>query len=444
MSGYRFPRVRYADADGVRIAYEVRGDGPIDVVRVPGSLSGLLATYLDPVAEAYADRLAGFSRLIDLDRRGTGLSDPLLIGALPPLEQRVADVLAVMDAVGSPSAVLSGAADGGQVAILCAAMHPDRVDALYLTNAWARFFRSDDYPSGLDPTLADRAAQRCKDQWGNLDDPWAIELAPSRRAEPGFAELLARVQQVSASPSVAAALTLNDNDVTDVLPLVQARTLVAYARDSRHIPAHARFLADHIPNAEVVGFPDGDVYFGTRMPDRSARLEEFVTGSRPTPVSDRVLATVLFTDIVASTQRVAELGDERWREELDRHDALVRDSLGQFRGREISTTGDGFFATFDGPARAIHCAQAIIDAARTVGLDVRAGIHTGECEVRGDDYGGIAVHVGARVAALAGADQVLTTSTVKDLVAGSGISFKDHGAHQLKGIPEPRHLYEVV
>jgi class 3 adenylate cyclase/pimeloyl-ACP methyl ester carboxylesterase len=444
MSGYRFPRVRYADADGVRIAYEVRGDGPIDVVRVPGSLSGLLATYLDPVAEAYADRLAGFSRLIDLDRRGTGLSDPLLIGALPPLEQRVADVLAVMDAVGSPSAVLSGAADGGQVAILCAAMHPDRVDALYLTNAWARFFRSDDYPSGLDPTLADRAAQRCKDQWGNLDDPWAIELAPSRRAEPGFAELLARVQQVSASPSVAAALTLNDNDVTDVLPLVQARTLVAYARDSRHIPAHARFLADHIPNAEVVGFPDGDVYFGARMPDRSARFEEFVTGSRPIPVSDRVLATVLFTDIVASTQRVAALGDKRWREELDRHDALVRDSLGQFRGREISTTGDGFFATFDGPARAIHCAQAIIDAARAVGLDVRAGIHTGECEVRGDGYGGIAVHVGARVAALAGADRVLTTSTVKDLVAGSGISFKDHGTHQLKGIPEPRHLYEVV
>jgi class 3 adenylate cyclase/pimeloyl-ACP methyl ester carboxylesterase len=444
MSGYRFPRVRYADADGARIAYEVRGDGPIDVVRVPGSLSGLRATYLDPVAEAYADRLAGFSRLIDLDRRGTGLSDPLLIGALPPLEQRVADVLAVMDAVGSRSAVLSGAADGGQVAILCAAMHPDRVDALYLTNAWARFFRSDDYPYGFDPALSDRAAQRCKDQWGNLDDPWAIELAPSRRAEPGFPELLARVQQVSATPSVAAALTLNGNDITDVLPLVQARTLVAYARDSRHIPAHARFLADHIPNAEVVGFPDGDVYFGARMPDRSARFEEFVTGSRPIPVSDRVLATVLFTDIVASTQRVAALGDKRWREELDRHDALVRDSLGQFRGREISTTGDGFFATFDGPARAIHCAQAIIDAARAVGLDVRAGIHTGECEVRGDGYGGIAVHVGARVAALAGADRVLTTSTVKDLVAGSGISFKDHGTHQLKGIPEPRHLYEVV
>jgi class 3 adenylate cyclase/pimeloyl-ACP methyl ester carboxylesterase len=445
MSGYRFPRVRYADADGVRIAYEVRGDGPIDVVRVPGSLSGLLATYLDPVAEAYADRLAGFSRLIDLDRRGTGLSDPLLVGALPPLEQRVADVLAVMDAVGSRSAVLSGAADGGQVAMLCAAMHPDRVDALYLTNAWARFFRSDDYPYGLDPTLSDRAAQRCKDQWGNLDDPWAMELAPSRRAEPGFPELLARVQQVSASPSTAAALTLNDNDVTDVLSLVQARTLVAYARDGGgDIPAHARFLAAHIPNAEVVGFPDGDVYFGTGMPDRSARLEEFVTGSRPTPVSDRVLATVLFTDIVASTQRAAELGDERWRKELDRHDALVRDRLGQFRGREISTTGDGFFATFDGPARAIHCAQAIINAARASGLDVRAGIHTGECEVRGNDYGGIAVHVGARVAALAGADQVLTTSTVKDLVAGSGIRFTDHGLHRLKGIPEPRHLYEVV
>jgi class 3 adenylate cyclase len=270
-------------------------------------------------------------------------------------------------------------------------------------------------------------------------------LAPSRRDEPGFLELLARVQQVSATPSVAAALVVNNNDVTDILPLVQARTLVTYARDAgQDIPAHARFLADHIPNAKLVGYPGGDVYFGTYAPERTARLEEFVTCSRPTPVGDRVLATILFTDIVASTPRLAEIGDERWRRELDRHDTLVRDCLDQFRGREISIAGDGFFATFDGPARAIRCAQAIIDAARTLGLDVRAGIHTGECEVRVNDYAGIAVHIGARVASLAGALQVLTTSTVKDLVAGSGITFTDHGIHELKGVPEPWHLYEVA
>src|SRR5262249_35259671 len=310
----------------------------------------------------------------------------------------------------------------------CAAMHPDRVDAVYLTNAWARFFCSEDYPYGLDPALADEAARGCKDQWGNLGDPWQIQLSPSRRNEPGFRELLARVQQVSASPSVAAALTLNHNDVTDVLPLVQARTLVTYARDAPHdIPAHARFLADRIPNAKLVGYPGGDVYFGARMPERTAVLEEFVTGSRPTAVSDRVLATVLFTDLVASTQRVAAIGDERWRKELDRHDTLVRDTLDQFHGREINTAGDGLFPTFDGPARAIRCAQEIIDAVRTMGLDVRAGIHTGECEARGNDYGGIAVHIGARVASLADAGQVLTTSTVKDLVAGSGIAFTNHG-----------------
>jgi class 3 adenylate cyclase len=324
-------------------------------------------------------------------------------------------------------------------------MHPSRVDALYLPNAWARLYRSEGYPYGLDPAVAGMAAQRCKDEWGNLDRPWGMPLSPSRRDEPGFSELLARVEQVSASPSVAATLNLNDGDVTDVLSLVQARTLVTYARDARrNIPSHARFLAEHIPHADLVGYPGGDIYFGhTAVDERAAVFEEFITGSRPTPLSDRVLATVLFTDIVSSTFRVAELGDERWRKELDRHDTLVRDYLDQFRGREVSTAGDSFFATFDGPARAIRCAQAIVDAAQTVGLDVRAGIHTGECEVRGGDLGGIAVHIGARVAALAHAGQVLTTSTVKDLVAGSGITFADHGVHELKGIPEPWHLYEI-
>jgi class 3 adenylate cyclase len=303
-----------------------------------------------------------------------------------------------------------------------------------------------EYPFGLDPALAVKAAQRCKEQWGDLEHPWGLGfVAPSRCDEPGFRELLARVEQVCASPCTAAALALNDADVTDVLPLVQARTLVTYPKDAaRDIPAHAHFLAQRIPNATLVALPGADIYIGPDTPERTALIEEFVTGSRPAVLSDRVLATVLFTDIVASTERLAEIGDERWRKELDRHDGLVRDNLSTFRGREINTAGDGFFATFDGPARAIRCAQAIIDAANTVGLNLRVGIHTGECEVRGNDYGGIAVHIGARVAALARADQVLTTSTVKDLVAGSGIPFKDYGVHELKGIPEPWRLYEVV
>jgi class 3 adenylate cyclase len=445
MTTYRFPRVQYADGDGVSIAYEVRGSAELDIVRVPASFLSLIANYLDPMAEAMLDRLERFARVINLDRRGTGLSDPLVVGATPPLEQRVTDVLAVMDAVGSRRASLFSGSDGGQVAILFAAMHPDRVDSLVLQNPYARFFRSGDYPFGLDPDLAEVAAQQCKKQWGNLSAPWGVDfVAPSRAGDPGFREVLARTQQVSASPSVAAALAMSDADVTDVLPLVQARTLVTYSVDARrNVPEHARFVAERIPDARLTAISSADLYLGASWEERSAVVEEFLTGARPTSVSDRLLATVLFTDIVGSTEHVARLGDREWRGQLDRHDALVRENLRLFRGREISTAGDGFFATFDGPARAIQCAQAIIDEARALGIDVRAGVHTGECEVRGDDLGGIAVHIGARVAALAAAGEVLATSTVKDLVAGSGIAFEDYGIQELKGIPDARQLYRV-
>jgi class 3 adenylate cyclase len=446
MARYRFPMVRYADADGVSVAYEVRGEGPVDLVRVPGSFGGLLATYLDPIAEEQVDAYARFSRVIALDRRGTGLSDPLLVGAVPPLEQRVADVIAVLDAIGSDRAALTSGADGCQVSIMCAAMHPDRIDALILSNGFARFFRSDDYPYGLDPALAPLARQRCREEWGNLDHPWsAAVVAPSRTSDPNFPGVLARVQQVCATPATAGALSIPDSDVTDVLPLVQCPTLVVYPADAgRDYPAHAQFLAGRIPNARLASVTGADIYYGVTTPERTVLIEEFVTGSRRTSARERVLATVLFTDIVASTERAAQIGDAKWREELDRHDAVVRDELARFRGREISTAGDSFFATFDGPARAVNCARAIIDAAARFGLDIRAGVHTGECEVRGDDFGGIAVHIGARVAGLAGGGQVLTTSTVKDLVAGADITFADRGTHQLKGIPDPWHLYEVI
>ena len=437
MSRYSFPRVRYADADGVSIAYEVRGDGAIDQVRVPGSFAGVLAVHLDPIVEAQSDRYASFSRLISLDRRGTGLSDPLVAGAVSPLEQRVSDVIAVMDAVESRRAVLNAGSDGCQVAILTAAMYPDRVDALILQNGFARFFRSDDYPFGLDPKLASVAAQRCREQWGDLDNPWGLDVvAPSRRTEPGFRELLARVQQVCASRAVAGAIAVPNGDVSDALPLVQAPTLVVYPADAgRDLPGHARFLAERIPNARLVSVPGADIYFGANMEERTALVEEFLTGARPAPVTDRVLATVLFTDIVSSTEQLAELGDQEWRAQLDRHDAMVRTQLERFRGREINTAGDGFFATFDGPARAVRCAQAISDAALPLGIDIRAGVHAGECEVRGDDYTGIAVHIGARVCALAQAGEVFATSTVRDLVGGSGITFTDRGRHALKGVP---------
>jgi class 3 adenylate cyclase len=375
-----------------------------------------------------------------------GLSDPLLAGAVPPLEQRVADLLAVLDAVHSSSAALYGSSDGGHVALLFAAMHPDRVDAIILSGTWARFYRADDYPFGLDLVDARSDAARMGAQWGNIDEPWGFDaIAPSRRTEPGYRELLARVQQVSASPAAAVAIMLNRGDVRDVLPLVQAPTLVMRPAEATPDTAgHAQFLAEHIPNARLATLPGTDLYLGDNSFERTALIEEFLTGARPALVNDRVLATVMFTDIVASTERVAKIGDRNWSDQLDRHDALVRAQLDAYRGREISTAGDSFFAVFDGPARAIRCAQTIINDAKAHGIEVRAGVHTGECEIRGDDYAGIAVHIGARVAALADACTVLTTNTVKDLVAGSGITFTDRGTHTLKGVPGPMHLYQAT
>jgi class 3 adenylate cyclase len=443
-----WPRVRYADADGVSVAYEMRGDGPIDLVIVGGLMGSLVAKRLDPRVDAHLDRWAAFSRLICFDRRGQGLSDPVVSGPTPPLEQQVADIVAVMDDAGWRRAALFGGGDGGQVAILFAAMHPNRVRSLVLSNAFARAFRTEGYPIGASPVDRDVLARQMRAQWGDVENPWGLRMyAGNRLGEPGFRETFACVQQASASraAAVAAAVSVLDSDVRDVLPLVQAPTLVSVAVDaSREQREQAQFLVDHIPGARLVSFNATDSYVPEFSAEDWALYEEFLTGARSEPAIDRVLATVLFTDIVASTEQLAAVGDRRWREQLDRHDALVREFLEQFRGREIETAGDSFFATFDGPARAIRCAKAVIDGARSLGLDLRAGIHTGECEVRGDGFGGIAVHIGARVAALAGAGKVLTTSTVKDLVSGSGITFADHGTHTLKGVPEPWHLYEVT
>ncbi len=439
-----FPDVRYADADGVSIAYSVRGDGPLDLVLVPGNLAGILTCTVDPEAERHFANLARFARVIQLDRRGLGMSDPIVAGGAPPLEQQVADVVAVMDAVGSQRAALSGSADGGMVAMLFAAMYPERVSALLLHSAWARANEGfDGSPEEIELARA-RRSQQIRSQWGDLDNPWGLRwLAPSRLADPEFPRILARVQQVNGSrAAIAQTMNASDSDVSAVLPLIQAPTLVKCQAEcpvrlaGLRIPEHAKFLAEHIPNARLSQTPGTDMYFGANSTAAARQDEEFLTGTRAVPVTDRVLATVLFTDIVGSTEQLAALGDQAWHARLDRHDALVRAQLERFRGREVKNTGDGFFATFDGPARAVHCAQSIVDSARALDIDVRAGVHVGECEVRDGDFTGIAVHIGARVCGLAGGGEVLATSTVRDLVAGSGITFADRGRHTLKGIPD--------
>ena len=432
---YEFPEVRYTDIDGVAIAYEVRGDGAIDVLVVPGTLTGLLASAVDPTLQAHFDQLASFARVIRFDRRGTGLSDPLVAGGAPALEQQVADIIAVMDKIGSERAALYGHANGGQVAVLFAAMHPERVRALVLRSAWARFFRASDYPYGPDPEVQESLENATRERWGDPDRPWGLEsIAPSRLDEPDFAKVLARVQQVSATKAAATTPAGFASDVRETLTLVQAPTLVLCAKDSETL-GHSQYLAEHIPNARLTTGPGADTYLGVHSPETAAAIEEFLTGTRPVPLNDRVLATVLFTDIVGSTERLAEHGDQHWRTQLDRHDHMVRSQLDRFRGRELNTTGDGFFATFDGPARAVQCAQAIIDGAHALGIGVRAGVHTGECERRGEDLAGIAIHIGARLTSLAQAREVLVTATVRDLVAGSGINFVDRGRHALKGVP---------
>jgi len=434
-----FPSVRYADADGVSIAYEARGDGPIDLVRVPGTMTSLVASFLDPVVGEHYDHLARFSRLIRLDKRGTGLSDPVLQGGAPLLEQQVEDVLAVMTAVGSQRAALYAGADGSPVAILFAAMYPDRVTALVLNSPWARRFGRPGHPIVQRPSVDDRASfsRALRDGWGDLDNPIGLDvLAPSRRDEPGFAQLLARVQQVSASKATVIQAWAAEIDISSVLPLVSAPTLVmCAAKDAADGLAQARLVVEGMPNARLATYPGADTYFGVHTHEIGAMIEEFLTGARPVRPSDRILTTVLFTDIVASTSQLAAIGDDNWRVQLDRHDAIVRDMLRRFRGREISTAGDGFFATFDGPARAIDCAREIARAARTLAMEVRSGVHVGECVKRGDDLTGIAVHIGARLCELAAPGEVLVTSVVRDLAGGSEITFVERGSHQLKGVP---------
>jgi class 3 adenylate cyclase len=434
---------RYARSGDTSVAYQVLGHGPVDLVYVPGFLSHVEWNWQYPPIARFLERLASFARLIVLDKRGTGLSDP--VEGVQTLEERMDDVRAVMDAVGSERAALLGVAEGGPLCLLFAATYPERTSALVLYACLAKFTQDHEYPWGWTPAGIQIYLTAGEEEWGT--GVGAEYLAPSLGADEAYRSWFARLLRLSASPRMALALLRMNTeiDVRAVLPSVRAPTLVVHRTGDLFVaPGHSGYLARHIPGAQRVELPGDDHWpWAGDAEAVLGPLQEFVTGVRFAPEVDRVLTTVLFTDIVASTERAAELGDRRWRDILESHRLLVRRELVRFRGREIETIGDGFFLSFDGPARAIRCAGAAAEAVRPLGIELRAGIHTGECEVLGDQLAGIAVHIGARVAALAAPGEVLVSRTVKDLVAGSGIELQDRGAHALKGIPDEQQLFAV-
>jgi len=429
-------RTRYARSGDLHIAYQAVGEGP-DLLLMPGWVSHCEANWQEPMIARFFDRLASFSRLILVDKRGTGLSDPHPGGSAASLEERIDDVRAVLDAVGSERAYLFGISEGGPMNILLAASYPERTAGLILLGTYARLVRDDDYPAGTDPALLEPFLERIRAGWGEGTGTSAI--APSHADDPAFRAAFGRFQRHGASPGMAVSLLrLNAAiDVRHALHAVRVPTLVLHRRDDRFVPATlGRYLADHIPGARYVELPGGDhLYFANDPTPILDEVEEFVTGRPVTAEPDRVLATILLSDLVDSTAHATTLGDRRWRDLLDQHDDLVRREIERARGRFVKSTGDGTLATFDGPARAVRCAQAIVAGIRTLGMETRIGLHTGECELRGDDVGGIAVHIAARVAALAGPGEVLCSGTVRDLVAGSGLDFEPRGRRELKGVP---------
>jgi class 3 adenylate cyclase len=435
------PDIQYAVNGDVHLAYQTAGTGPPDVVFIWGPFSNIEVVWEHPPARRFLERLASIGRLIHFDRRGTGLSDRAV--SLPTLEDQMDDVVAVLDAVGAEKAVLMGGGDAAMMTILFAATHPERTSALILSGARIRVTASEDFPWAFSEKRWEEITDLITDQWGAGISQ--IAAAPSSLGDERAHQFWAHLERQSLGPGDVARMfdVLAHTDVRPVLPTIQVPTLVLHRTGDIFSPIEqSRYLAAHIPGARFVELPgedhagwEGDASQG------NDEIEEFLTGHRPVHEPDRVLATVLFTDIVGSTDRARELGDRKWRELLDRHDDLARDQLDRHQGRLVKTTGDGLLATFDGPARAIRCASRLRDV---LPVPIRAGLHTGEVELRGDDVGGIAVHIGARVAAIAGAGEVLVSRTVRDLVAGSGIAFEDRGTHTLKGVPDGWQLYAVT
>jgi class 3 adenylate cyclase len=437
------PKTRYARSGDVSIAYQVIGDGPMDLIYVPGFVSHVELTWEVPAAVRMIERLASFARLITFDKRGSGLSDPV-VGA-PTLEERMDDVRAVMEAAGSEHAAVLGVSEGVPMSILFAATHPELTTGLVLYGGMARSTWAPDYPWA---TPADALLESSAEMAPYLYDGAVIEImAPSLADDPQAREIFARFQRYAATPAMLAQnfLMFLDIDVRAVLPTIDVPTMVLHRRGDRAVNRHgAEWMATQIPGATYVELPGIDhALFAGDTDAAIDEIEEFLTGARRATEIDRVLATVMFTDIVDSTRRAAAMGDRQWRDLLDAQNDAIRRELARFRGHEVKTLGDGMLATFDGPARAIRCALAVTEAVRPLGIDVRVGLHTGEVELVGDDVAGIAVHIAARVGALAQANEVLVSGTVKDLVAGSGIVFSERGEHVLKGVPDQWRLFAV-
>jgi pimeloyl-ACP methyl ester carboxylesterase len=429
------PRTQYARSGDLNIAYQVVGDGPIDLVFTFGWASHLDFQWTDPTLTRFLRRLAGFARVLVFDKRGVGLSDP--VPTAPTVEERMDDIRAVMDAAGSERAALLGYSEGGSMAALFAAAHPDRTVALVMYEAWVcGLLDAERNPAGERWLEVDRLTRANLDRWG---EGASLDLvAPSLAGNALDRRLYGAFERASMSPGMARALwdSFTAADVRYVLPTIRVPTLVVHHTDSTIPIEHARYAVEHVPGARFVELEGIDHAPFTHDADRIAdEIEEFLVGARGTRRADRVLATILFTDIVGSTDRATELGDRGWRELLERHNALVRGELERFDGLEVKHTGDGFLARFDGPAKAIRCAGAIRDRLLELGIETRAGIHTGECELLGEDVGGLAVHIAARVMSTAGAGEIVVSSTVKDLVVGSEIEFAARGTHQLKGVP---------
>lgn len=440
------PRTQYARSGKVNIAYQVIGDGPFDLIFVPGWVSNIELAWDEPEYARFLRRLASFSRLIVFDKRGTGLSDRVADDALPTLEQRIDDLCVVLDAVGSERAALFGFSEGGSMSMLYAATWPSRTLALATFGSFAKRIWSLDYPWAPTPEARAREYAEVEREWGNLMD--IAHYIPSKMHDRAYAEQLAAYMRRSASPSAAVTLLRMNTqiDVERILPAIHVPTLVMHRTGDLDVRVdEGRWLAARIAGSRFAELSGADHLPWVGNQDEVLDLvQEFLTGARPAHRSDRVLATVLFTDIVDSTAHVARDGDRAWRDVLARHDSVVRRQLDAFRGREINTTGDGFLAVFDGPARAVRCALAIVEATRGLGIEIRAGLHTGEIELDGDSVTGIGVHIGARVAALARGGETLVSRTVKDLVSGSGLRFEDRGSHLLKGVPDAWQLYAAA
>ena len=439
------PGIRYVSIGDGDVAYQILGEGPGDLLFC-NSLGGHVdLIWQIPQAAEFFEKMATFRRVLHMDRRGSGASDALPLRAIPTWEELAEDIAGVLDATESTVADLVGVNEVGAIAVLFAAMHPERVGSLILVNTAARYMEAPDYPIGVALTAIDAIYDLLMSTWGS--DAFVAATNPTRVNDREFIKAAARMNRASATPSTAATLMryfLSSMDVRPFLPLVQNPTLVLQVTESPFtLLAHGQYLAEHIPGATFIPMSGGDMTppFG---PNAASEIAEFLTGKRPSFEVDRVLTSVLFTDIVGSTETAASMGDQQWRNVLDSHDRLVREQLRHFRGREIKMTGDGFLASFDGPARAIRCARAIVETVEVLGIKIRAGLHTGECEVRGDDLGGLAVHIAARVGAIAGPGEVLVSGTVKDLVVGSDVAFSERGEHQLKGVPGTWRLFAVT